>query len=277
MVGAAGSGTGRFPGARAGGTAAAGRRADRGRAGLGAARPAGARPRRRGLAPAAAGHHRRPARGFHPAGLATGAAALGEGCRRGGAAGAGAAHLRHPRTAGQPAGAVATEVGPRRPGLRLPAARDLPPHRAAAGRASRRSRAIHRPLHRATHCGAGADRDHRRPCRAAEAHLLDLAEDPAQGAGVRADQRHSCAPRAGRRRAELLRRARRRAWPVAAHPARIRRLHRAAQGQRLPIAAHLGGRAGGQDAGGADPDPRHARGQRAGGGRALALQGGRLG
>ena len=71
----------------------------------------------------------------------------------------------------------------------------------------------------------------------------------------------------------LLCRARRGAQPVAADRARIRRLHLAAEGQPVPVAAHRGARARRQDAGGADPHARDAPPRRARRSRALALQG----
>ena len=66
-----------------------------------------------------------------------------------------------------------------------------------------------------------------------------------------------------RRRQGLLRGARRGARPVDADPERVRRLHRAAQGQRLPVAAHRGDRARRQAARSADPHRRDAPARRA--------------
>lgn len=83
------------------------------------------------------------------------------------------------------------------------------------------------------------------------------------------------AARAGRRRRRLLCRARGRPQPLDADPAGIRRLHRPAQGQQLPVAAHGGGRPRGQDRGSADPQPRDARPRRARRRRPLEVQGGR--
>ena len=58
-------------------------------------------------------------------------------------------------------------------------------------------------------------------------------------------------------------------------PRRVRRLHREAEGQRLPLAAHRGDRPRGQAARGADPHLRDAPALRVRRRRALALQGGR--
>ena len=56
-------------------------------------------------------------------------------------------------------------------------------------------------------------------------------------------------------------------------PRRVRRLHRQAEGQRLPLAAHGGDRPGGQAARSADPHARDAPAFRVRRRRALALQG----
>src|SRR2546428_258787 len=108
--------------------------------------------------------------------------------------------------------------------------------------------------------------------RAAEAHLLHLDHDAQQVARLlrgarRARRAHHRAVGEG-----LLYRARRGAQPVAADPEGVRRLHLAAEGKPLPVAAHRGGRPGRQDARSADPH----RGDAPTGGvrrrRALALQ-----
>ncbi len=61
------------------------------------------------------------------------------------------------------------------------------------------------------------------------------------------------------------------AW--SADRQRVRRLHRAAEAQRVPVPAHRGGGRGGATARDPDPHPRHARVRRARHRRALALQG----
>ena len=58
-------------------------------------------------------------------------------------------------------------------------------------------------------------------------------------------------------------------------PQRVRRLHREAEGEQLPLAAHGGDRARGQAARGADPHAGHASALRVRRRGALALQGGR--
>ena len=96
------------------------------------------------------------------------------------------------------------------------------------------------------------------------------------GASRRRDRRALRHPRGahtGRRHQGLLHGARHRPSPVDAAAARVRRLHREAQGQQLPFAAHGGDRARGQAARGADPHLRDAPALRIRRRRALALQG----
>ena len=82
----------------------------------------------------------------------------------------------------------------------------------------------------------------RRGAGPAEAPLQHLEEDAGQGAGVRQRVRRARAARHRRRRRRLLRRAGPRARRLASRCRRVRRLHRAAQAQRLPVAAHRGAR-----------------------------------
>ena len=124
---------------------------------------------------------------------------------------------------------------------------------------------------------AGRGRHRRRGRRPAEAHLQHLEEDAAQGPGLQRAVRHPRDPRAGRRRGRLLRGARTGAPVVDAGAFGVRRLHRQAQGQRLPLAAHRGDRRRRARAGSADPHARDARARRARRRRALALQGRRQG
>ena len=121
--------------------------------------------------------------------------------------------------------------------------------------------------------GARQGADRRRHRRPPETHLQHLAQDAAQGTVVRSAVRRARRARAGRDDRGLLRRARRRARPVAVHPGRVRRLHRDAEGQRLSLAAHGGDRPGQAAARNPDPHARDARARRAGRRRALALQG----
>ena len=127
----------------------------------------------------------------------------------------------------------------------LPRAGDLQAHRAHARREARRARALHR---------RGDARARRASCAAAgiraevsgrpEAHLQHLQQDARQGPGLRRALRRARAARARRRGEGLLHRARRGAQPVAPVPKRVRRLHLAPEEQRLPVAAHRGGRPG---------------------------------
>ena len=65
------------------------------------------------------------------------------------------------------------------------------------------------------------------------------------------------------------------AFALAVHRGRVRRLHRDAEGQHVPLDSHRGARTGRAAGGDSNPDPRHARALRARRGGALALQGGR--
>ena len=185
----------------------------------------------------------------------------------------GAADPRHPRAAGQPPGHLAAEVGAGGPRVPLPGAGDLPADRAPARRKAQRSRALHRAGQAHAARGAGGAGHRGRGRRPPEAHLQHLEEDAAQGRADRRALRPARGARAGRRRGRLLRRARRRARAVGADAERVRRLHRPAQAQRLPLAAHRGDRTGRQDAGSADPHPRDAPPGRTRRGRALEVQG----
>ena len=137
------------------------------------------------------------------------------------------------------------------------------PRSAAAVR--RRSRAIARPRARR----GGRDRH---DLRSAEAHLQHLAEDARKGIGfARSTTCTRCA--CSWTTEGLLRGARRRARALAAHPARVRRLHRHAEGERLPLDPHGGDRPRGAQRRGADPHPRDARGGGARRLRALGYKG----
>ena len=122
---------------------------------------------------------------------------------------------------------------------------------------------------------AGRGRHPRRHPGPAQAHLQHLEEDARQGAGLRPRVRHPRGARDRRRRGGLLRGAEPRQRALPRGRRRVRRLHRAAQGQRLPVAAH--GREGRRRprVRGADPHARDARARRARRRRALGLQGGR--
>ena len=115
----------------------------------------------------------------------------------------------------------------------------------------------------------------RRRHRAAEAPVVDLQEDEAAREAVRGDLRPPRHSRARQLRARLLPRARRHPRRVDAGAGAHQGLHRAAEVERLPVAAHDGVRSGTTAVRSADPHARHAPhgGLRHRG--ALALQGGR--
>ena len=136
---------------------------------------------------------------------------------------------------------------------------DVQVDRQAPRRAPARPRALHRrrivetsrsELARGRHRGRGHG--------TAEAHLQHLAEDAAQAASLRAALRHPRRAHPRRLGGGLLHRARRRPPPLDAARGRIRRLHRQAEGQQLPVAAHGRGRPGRPAARGADPHARNA-------------------
>ncbi len=81
--------------------------------------------------------------------------------------------------------------------------------------------------------------------RPPQALLLDLEEDARSGSRVRRDLRSHRRTRDHQFRPRLLRRARRRALAVEARPRPLQGLHRDAQGQHVPVAAHDGHRAQG--------------------------------
>ena len=112
-----------------------------------------------------------------------------------------------------------------------------------------------------------------RHLRARQALLLDLLEDDEEGPRVQRDLRPHGDARDRRLGEGLLRRGRRRALALEAAARALQGLHRDAEVQHVPVAAHDGDRARGAAAG--DPDP-HARDAGHGGvrrRRALDLQG----
>ena len=112
----------------------------------------------------------------------------------------------------------------------------------------------------------------------AEALLLDLREDGQARQGVQRDlrpdrdARHRRAQRRGGH-ARLLRRARPHPLALEADAGPLQGLHRDAEAQQLPRAAHDGDRARGPAARDPDPHARDARDGRARDRRALAVQG----
>ena len=175
----------------------------------------------------------------------------------------------------QPPRRAGDQVGARGPVVQVPPPGPLPGDREPRGRAPRRA--------------DGADRagDHRRlrtklkelghqgrRRRPPEAPLLHLREDGDPRQGVQRDLRPGGHPGPGRVAPRLLRGARRGARPLEAHPRPVQGLHRDAQVEHVPVAAHDGGRSRGQAAGDPDPHPRHAPHGAVRHRGALALQGG---
>ena len=96
--------------------------------------------------------------------------------------------------------------------------------------------------------------------RPAEALLLDLPEDDRARPRLRRHLRPGRHPRPGRLGPRLLRRARRAARAVEPGAGPVQGLHRDAQVQHVPVAAHDGHRARGQAGRAADPHPRRCTG-----------------
>ena len=146
---------------------------------------------------------------------------------------------------------------------------------AAARRDARRSRGARR---------GDAREPGRRPRRArprgrgagpAEAPLQHLEEDAQEASRLRQGARRHRPARHRQGRRRVLRRARPRPRALPRDRRRARRLHRAAEGERLPVAAHR--RRGRRRRRGRDPDPhrRDARARRVRRVGALGLQGSR--
>ena len=165
---------------------------------------------------------------------------------------------RHLLAAGPPPRHAGPEAAARGPGLRhavpAPLRRDRPHGQPAGARArplpvpGARGRAG--PARGAAHPG-GRDRP-------PEAPVEHLREDGRAGQGVRRDLRPRRHPRHRRLGQGLLRRARLDPRHVEARAGPLQGLHRAAQVQPLPVAAHHRDRSAGQDGGGADPHPGDA-------------------
>ena len=162
------------------------------------------------------------------------------------------------RAAGPPAGHEHHQVGARGPVVRdaLPQGlrRDRPP--------GRRARAGPRGVP-----GQGPRADRRRPARGqdpvqrhrpAQALLLDLPEDDRAGPRLRRHLRPGRRPGPRGHPARLLRGPRRAARPLDPRARAVQGLHRDAQVQHVPVAAHDGHRAGRQARRGADPHLRDA-------------------
>ena len=122
--------------------------------------------------------------------------------------------------------------------------------------------------------GAGRGRASRRRCRGRAKHLWSI-HQKMKKTGRDLEQIHDViAFRVDHRvGARLLRGAGRRALELDAGAGALQGLHRAAQAEPLPVAAHHGDRAARRAHGGADPHAGDAPHRRAGHRRALALQG----
>ena len=194
-----------------------------------------------------------------------GAGAQGEGDARG--LRAARAPPRHPRD----------QVGARGPLVRDPAPAQVRRDQGDGGRPARRPRGGGRQGGRGPRRGAGEGRHPRRDRRPREALLLDLRQDGQEGPRVQRDlrpDRDARDRRARRRRgdARLLRRARPDPLALEADAGAVQGLHRDAEVQPLPLAAHDRDRAGGDAARDPGADARDARGGRVRDRRALALQ-----
>ena len=175
------------------------------------------------------------------------------------------APARHPRD----------QVGARGPRVRDAAPAQVPGDQGAGQPAARRARALRRQGGRLPGRGARGARHRRGDLRPREALLLDLLEDDQEGPRVQRDLRPHGHARDRRLGQGLLRRGRRHPLAVEAAARPLQGLHRDAQVQHVPVAAHDGDRARGAAAGDPDPHPRHARHGRVRRRRALDLQGGR--
>ncbi len=186
--------------------------------------------------------------------------------------GEGARDARHLRAARASPGDPRDQVGARGPRVRDAAPAQVPGDQGAGGATARGARALRErgrqlPRQRARRAGhRSADRG------ACQALLLDLLEDDEEGPRVQRDlrpHRDACDRRLGE---GLLRHGRRDPLAVEAAARALQGLHRDAQVQHVPVAAHDGHRARGPAAGDPDPDPRDARNGGVRGGGALGLQ-----
>ena len=185
----------------------------------------------------------------------------------------GARDARDLRAARPPARDPRDQVGARGPRLRDAAPAQVPGDQGPRRPAARRARALRRPRPAST-CARELERGRHRGAdrRARQALLLDLLEDDQEGPRVQRDLRpHGDA--GDRRLGEgLLRRGRGDPLAVEAAAGALQGLHRDAEVQHVPVAAHDGDRARGTAAGDPDPHPRDARDGRVRRRRALGLQ-----
>ena len=155
-----------------------------------------------------------------------------------------------------PPGHPRDQVGARGSRLRDAASAQVRGDQGARRPAARRPRALCSEAGENLPARARLARDRGADLGARQALLLDLLEDDAQGPGVQRDLRPHRDARDRRLDEGLLRGGRRHALAVEAAAGALQGLHRDAQVQHVPVAAHDGDRARGTAAG--DPDP-HAR------------------
>ena len=167
------------------------------------------------------------------------------------------------------------EVGARGPLVQGAAPRALPRDREPGRCAPRRTHRVDRTGHHRVARQAEGARGQGRGRGPPEAPVLHLREDGDARQGVQRDLRPRGRAHPGGLAARLLRGARRGPLPVEADPRPLQGLHRDAQVEHVPVAAHHGGGSGRQAAGDPDANPRHAPHGQVRHRGALALQGGR--
>ena len=179
---------------------------------------------------------------------------------------------RHLRADRPPARYPRDQVGARGPGVpdAAPAQvqRDQGPGRPAA----RRARALRQRGRRVPGRRADGARDPRRDLGPRQALLLDLLEDDQEGARVQRDLRPDRDARDRRLGQGHVWRRGRDPLAVEAAPRPLQGLHRDAEVQHVPVAAHDRDRSRGQAARDPDQDPRDARSGRIRDRRALDVQ-----
>ena len=183
---------------------------------------------------------------------------------------------RHLRPAGAPPGHAGGQAAARGSVLRCAAPQALRRDRPHGRQPDPRARPVPGRDPRRGHRAAERGQHHRRGDRATEAPVVHLREDGRQGQGVRRDLRPGRDPGDRRLVQGLLRGAGDHPRSVDPGAGAVQGLHRHAQVQPVPVAAHDGDRPGRTTARGAGPHPRDAPPGRVGGGCPLLLQGGPL-
>ena len=161
------------------------------------------------------------------------------------------------RAAREPARHPVGQGRARGPRVQVPLPRRVRAARRRRREDARRAPRVH-PRRREAH-PEGDDRERRavRGDGPRQAPVVDLPEDEADAAPVRGDPRRDRLPRDHRHADALLPGARRRAPDVDADPRPLQGLHRAAQAEPLPVAAHRGDRPARRAH--RDPDPHRRR------------------